>query len=177
VAFQLVDEFAGVGVELVDNLVVSARQDSPTIFAKLNARESAIFAGKFLYAEPRGEVPEFGYSVTTSRDDKIPPKLNSIDRSPVASQLLEELTSFPIPNTEESVLGAGDNVSMVETDVKNTRSVASKAADGSIVVLHVPDDAGVIRRSGDHDLLIKLEAENRRLMVVRGRGPPGCNIR
>lgn len=84
----------------------------------------------------------------------------------MAQEALDKVTREPVPDADGRVLGAGDDVFIVEADVEDAGLVACEAAEGFVVILDVPDYAGVVRGAGDEDLVVELEAENRGAVVV-----------
>jgi hypothetical protein len=84
----------------------------------------------------------------------------------MAEELLYQRTRLPIPHTDGCVFGAGYDVPLIKAHVQHASSVALQTANGSVIVLDVPDNAGEVRRPSDHDLFIKLKAKNGSTVVV-----------
>lgn len=105
-AFELIDKFSCIRVELVDHLVVSTRENCTSVFTELNAGEPTILAGKFLDAKTGSEIPEFGNAVAACRNDEVAAKFHSIDGTTMTSEPPEQFAGVSIPNAEVGVLRA-----------------------------------------------------------------------
>jgi len=89
VAFEFADKLAAIGVEVVDDLVVSPGQDSARVGTKFYTGEPPVSTGEFLDAKARGKVPEFGDAVAAGGDDQISSELDCVNRTTVAAKSAE----------------------------------------------------------------------------------------
>ena len=76
-------------------------------------------------------------------------------------------SGLAVPDLDHGVLGARNDVLVIEADVENTSFVAVKTVHGDEDMAgNVPDNASVVGGSGDHDFGVVLEAEDGGVMVV-----------
>ena len=163
-----VDEVARVGVELVHDVVVAASQDVLGIVRELDGRKASVLRREVLDRSAGLKIPQLGHTVSACRDEKIATELNSVDGAAVTLECANADTSLTVPDLDHGILAARDDVLVVQTDIQHTSFVATETIHGDILVASdVPDDAGVVRRAGDHDLVIILQAENGCVVVVR----------
>lgn len=72
-----------------------------------------------------------------------------------------------IPDVDGGILGARYDVLVVEANVEDTCGMSLEASHGDeVVAFDVPNDARMVRRTGDHDSVIILQTKDRRLVVV-----------
>jgi hypothetical protein len=64
------------------------------------------------------------------------------------------------------VLGTRDNIAIIKADVQHASCMSLEATNWSVIVLDIPDNAGIVRRPGDHNFIVKLEAQNRCSVVL-----------
>lgn len=171
----LVDDDTCFDVKLIDDLIVSACEDVAAVIGEFDGGETSVSrlegANTDLIHVVLGlevsQIPEFAASITAGRDEEVAAQLHRVDRSNVTAQDLDEFECSPRPNADGVVFGTRDNVVSIEADVENTGVVVLKPRD-RVVRLHVPDQAGGVRGTSHHDLLVVLKAENRCAVVFFG---------
>lgn len=164
-----VNKIAGRGVELVDDVVVAARENILGIVGELDRRKPAVLGGEVLDGDAGLEVPELGNAVAARRDEEVAAELDGVDGAAVALERADTDARLAVPDLDHGVLGARDDVLVVEADVEHAGLVAAQAVHGHKVGAgDVPDDAGVVRGARDHDLGVVLQAQDGGVVVVRG---------
>ena len=124
-------------------------------------------AGEIPNALPRVDIPQLDKGIPRRADDEISTNGNRIDWPAVAGKLAEEFTGLAVPNTHGGILRARDNILLVKAHVKNPGCVVRQSHQRGIRVYR-PDYASVIRRPGDQDFLIELQAQDGCAMVIGG---------
>lgn len=114
---ELPHKLPRIRIELVDNLIIATGEDGAGVVAELDARKPAIPARELLDALRRGQVPEFGDAVAAGGDDEVAAELDRVDRPAVAEEGFEVRAALPVPDADGRVLGAGDDVLVVQAYV------------------------------------------------------------
>ena len=160
-------ELAAQHVVLVDDLIVPTGQDPPGVVRELHSSKTTVTRGEVLHVRQGVQVPKLRNAVAGGRDEQWAPHLQSIDGTPMALKHSHEISSAAVPNTDHVVLAAGDDVALIEADVQNAGRVMSETVYW-LPSLDVPDDAGRIGRSGNHDLIVEAQAKNTLGVVLYG---------
>jgi hypothetical protein len=162
-----VDEVAGVGVELVDDVIVASSKNVLGIVGELDSCKAPVLRWEVLDGSAGLEVPKLGHTISAGGDKEVATELDSIDRTSVSLKRTDAGTSLAVPDLDHSILAARDNVLVVETNVQNTGLMTAESVHGDVLFAgDVPDDAGVVGRASNHDLVIVLQAKDRCIVVV-----------
>lgn len=90
------------------------------------------------------DVPELHTEVTAATDNRVSAHLNCIDGARVSSQLFEHYTGIAVPHTNRSILRAGHNMFVIESQIQDSCAVVLKTTDWAVPVLDTVDNTGAI---------------------------------
>ena len=79
-----------------------------------------------LEAFPCGNVPHDHLAITAGTNDIFALETNGINWTLMPPEGSEEFQGFSTPDTDKSVLGAADDMLVVDTEVENTGSVSAE---------------------------------------------------
>lgn len=79
---------------------------------------------KYLEAFPSGNIPHHHLSITTGANDLVALESNGIDWALMPLEGGEEFKGASIPDTDESVFRAADDMFVVDTEIEDTSSVS-----------------------------------------------------
>jgi len=74
---------------------------------------------------PCGNVPHHHLAITAGANDLVALEPDSINWTLMPLKGSEEFKRVPIPDTDKSVLGAADDMLVIDTKVEDTRSMST----------------------------------------------------
>jgi hypothetical protein len=79
-----------------------------------------------LEALPCGDVPHYHLAITAGADDLVALEPDGINWTLMPPEGREESKGLSIPDTDESILGAADDMLVVDTKVEDTCSMSTE---------------------------------------------------
>lgn len=134
-----------------------------------------------LKAFPGCDIPHHHLAITAGADDLVALESDSIHRTLMPLESIEESEGAPVPDTDEGVLRATDDVLIVDTEVENTSAVSVEdgrnLGPGS-VSKQSPHNDRTVAAAGDHEtrggwiidipILVEFQAEDATSMTPEG---------
>ena len=164
VASVLENFLASLDGELVSDVVVAASEDILGIVAELYSSQATLLCRELADAFHLVEVPKTSNTISRCRHQKVATKLDSVDRSVVSGEGAKRLERLAVPDDNSAVLGTGNNVVGIESDIEDTTLVVLQGLDW-LVGIDIPNDEVVVAGTSDQNLLVVLQAKNRRRVI------------
>lgn len=128
---------------------------------------------------PVGNIPHHYLAITASADDLVALEPNGVHWTLMPFEGGEEVKSVSIPDTDESVFRAADDMLVIDTKIKDTSGVSGE--DGrnlgpTSTSKQIPNNDGTVATAGNHEtggewivdipILVKLQAEDAASMAL-----------
>jgi hypothetical protein len=169
VGTHLSQALAGVGIPDADHLIVTGRCDVPAILGELRTSQTLGVSCELANVLSGLNVPQLDAEISRAGHNGVAPHLYRVDGAVVTSKLLDQVTSVAVPDANGKVLAASHDMLVVESEIENGCCVMSKSADRLVSGANIVNDAGRVRGSGYENIIVVLQAQNRRHVMGRER--------
>jgi len=148
---------------------------------EFDASQTPVMALERLEVFPGDNIPHHHLAITASADDLVALEPNGIHWTLMPFEGSEEVKSVSIPDADESVFGAADDMLVIDTKIKDTSSMSVE--DGRNLCPtptseQIPNNNGTVATAGNHEtggewivdipILVKFQAEDTASMTLEG---------